>query len=61
MYGSHSMCKYLLNNAFLFQNKENKIHFGHPPKKRQRDTNGREHGYTHMCLSILAACDLDFY
>ena len=31
-----------LNDAFLFQNKENKILFGPPPpKKRLRDTNGR--------------------
>ena len=30
-----------LNDAFLFQNKENKILFG-PPPKRLRDTNGRD-------------------
>ena len=32
-----------LNDAFLFQNKENKILFGPPPpKKRFRDTNGHD-------------------
>ena len=50
-----------LNNAFSFRNKDNKILFAPPPKKRCRDTNGREHGYMHMCLFIPAAFDLDFY
>ena len=40
---------------FLFRNKKNKNIFA---RKWRRDTNGREHGYTHMCLFIPAACDL---
>ena len=31
-----------LDDALLFQNKENKILFGPPPKKRLKDTNGRD-------------------
>ena len=47
-----------LNYAFLFRNKEEKT-FGTPPKSPW-DKNGGEHGYTHMCLFIPAAYDLDF-
>ena len=41
-----------LNDAFLFQNKENKILFGPPPqKKRRRDMNGRDMApITCVCL-----------
>ena len=50
-----------LNDAFLFQNKENRILFA-PPKKAQ----GYKlscYGYTLKCLSIglPTACDLDIY
>ena len=54
-----------LNDAFLFQNKVNKILFVTPPpppprkKTRHRDANGCNMA-THTCLFIPAACDLDF-
>ena len=39
------------NDAFLFRNKENKILFGPPPKKRCRDTNGHDMApRAHVCL-----------
>ena len=38
---------------FIFRNKENEILFG-PHPKRSRDTNGREHGYTHIPYLYLA-------
>ena len=48
---------------FLFQTKGNKILFRPPPppKKRLRDTNGRDNGCTHKCLSVPAARDLNIY
>ena len=48
---------------FLFQNKANEI-FWTPPPPKQKNSQGYErsrYGYTHKCLSIPAACDLNFY
>ena len=53
-----------LNDAFLFQNKENKILFGPPPPPPPKKAQGYEqsrYGSNHMCLLIPAACDLEFY
>ena len=48
-----------LDDAFLFQNKENKILFGPPPpKKRLKDTNCPDMS---MCLSIQSDRDLDIH
>ena len=53
------MCKYL--KMMLFNSKTRKIkYFLDPPKKAQGYKQSR-YGYTHKCLSIPAACDLDFY
>ena len=42
-----------LNDVYKFLNIENKILLAPPPQiKRRMDTNGREHGYTHMRLFI---------
>ena len=49
-----------LNDALLFQNKENNILFG-PPPKRLKDTNDRDYVYMHKCLSIPPGCDLDIH
>ena len=48
------------NDALLFQNKENKILFG--PPNRLKDTREQSrYVYTHKCLSIPAARDLDIH
>ena len=41
-----------LNDVYLFRNKKINTFCPPLPKKRRRDTNDREHGYTHMCLFI---------
>ena len=47
---------------FLFQNKEIKILFGTPPPKKNAQGYERSlYAYTHKCLSIPAARDLDIY
>ena len=48
-----------LNDAFLFQNKENKILLDPPLRKKAQGY--ERYGYTHKCLSIPAARDLDIY
>ena len=48
-----------LDDALLFQNKENKILFG-PPKKAQGYERSR-YVYTHKCFSIQSARDLDIH
>ena len=50
-----------LNDALLFQNKENKILFAPPPKKKAEgyERSRSRYVYTYMCLSIPAARDLD--
>ena len=51
-----------LNDALLFQNKENKILFGPPPQKKKAQGYERSrYVYTHKCLSIPAARDLDIH
>ena len=50
-----------LIDAFLFQKKENKILFGPPPPKKAHGYVWSRYGYTHKCLSIPAARDLDIY
>ena len=48
-----------LDDALLFQNKENEILFG-PPKKAQGYERSR-YVYTDKCFSIQSACDLDIH
>ena len=52
-----------LNDALLFQNKKNKILFGPPPlkKKKAQGYKWSRYVYTHKCLSIPAAHDLDIH
>ena len=52
-----------LNDAFLFENKENKILFGPPPpiQKKAQGYERTRYVYTHKCLTIPAARDLQSY
>ena len=51
-----------LNDALLFQNKEKyKIIFGPPPPPKAQGYEWSRYVYTHKCLSIPAARDLDIH
>ena len=50
-----------LNDALLFQNKENKILFGPPPQKKAKGYEWSRYVYMHKCLSIQSARDLDIH
>ena len=50
-----------LDDALLFQNKENKILFGPPPQKKAQGYKQSRYVYTHKCLSIQSARDLDIH
>ena len=45
--------------CFFIPKQWNKILFG--PPKMARGYERSRYGYTHMCLSMPAACELDFY
>ena len=50
--------------ALLFHSKTKKIKYfmdPPPPKKKAQGYKRLQYGYTHMCLFIPAACDMDFY
>ena len=54
--------KIYLDDALLFQNKENKILFDPPPpKKKAQGYERSRYVYTHKCLSIHSARDLDIH
>ena len=51
-----------LNESLLVQNKENKILFGPPPPPQKAQGYERtQYVYTHKCLAIPAARDLDIH
>ena len=51
-----------LNDALLFQKKENKILFGlPPPQKKAQGYEQSRYVNAHKCLSIPAAHDLDIH
>ena len=53
---------YLKIMFFNSETKKNKKNFLDPPPPQKAQGYERSrYGYTHKCLSIPAACDLDFY
>ena len=62
-YGSYLTYKYLYDGFFLFRNKKKYNTFWTTPlpTKKARGYEWSRYGYTHMCLLIPAACDLDFH
>ena len=50
-----------LDDALLLQNKENKILFGPPPKKKAQGYERSRYVYKHKCLSIQSARDLEIH
>ena len=46
---------------FYSETKKIKYFLDPPPKKKAQGYERSRYGYTHKCLSIPAACDLDFY
>ena len=62
VYGSHLTCKCILDDALLFQNKENKILFGPPPpQKKAQGYERSRYVYTHKGFSIQSARDLEIH
>ena len=59
-YGTPLNVQIYLNDALLFQSKENKILFG-PPTKKAQGYERSQYVYTHKCLSVPAARDLDIH
>ena len=60
--GRQITCRYLKMMLFYSETKKMKYFLDPPPKKKSaQGYEWLQYDYTHMCLFIAVACDLDFY